>query len=270
MERGNAIYINDIPIQSGEPKLGQCLIKGENSWEFEDGASGCTGPTGPVGRTGPTGPTGQTGPTGVAGEGETGPTGAEGPTGPDGGPTGPTGPEGETGPTGPEGETGPTGIEGETGPTGVAGATGDKGSTGPTGSTGPGGSPGALVGYLRKTKDVTQVDVEVGDSVVFETTDVSFGGHGITTTDTTFTLPPGIFVVNAFSGIEGDDIIFAVTRADDLTPIGSGGTTSPPSGASAALIVPSETVYTIKVTAGSGDFATDSSRVAYVEFWRLG
>jgi len=102
-ENNTCLSLNNIPIQSGIPELGQSLIydSNVNQWVYGSGgggASGFTGPTGAAGFTGPTGAAGFTGPTGAAGF--TGPTGA--------GFTGPTGAAGFTGPTG------PTGVSGQT------------------------------------------------------------------------------------------------------------------------------------------------------------
>jgi hypothetical protein len=164
---GNSTSLNNIPIQSGKPVLGQSIIYdvGPNQWVFGyvsgGGTTGPTGPTGPTGIAGNIGPTGlpgiatNTGATGVPGPtgaiGNTGPTGAIGNTGPTGaiGNTGPTGAIGNTGPTGAIGNIGPTGAIGNTGPTGAignAGPTGAIGNTGPTGdigNTGPTGASGS-------------------------------------------------------------------------------------------------------------------------------
>ena len=155
-QNGNATSLNNIPIQSGKPVLGQSIIYdvGSNQWVFGRVSGGTTGPTG---HTGPTGIAGNIGPTGLPGiatntgaTGVPGPTGAIGNTGPTGaiGNTGPTGAIGNTGPTGAIGNTGPTGLPGiatNTGATGVSGPTGAIGNTGPTGAignTGPTGLPG--------------------------------------------------------------------------------------------------------------------------------
>ena len=72
---GNSTSLNNIPIQSGKPVLGQSIIYdvGPNQWVFGYVSGGTTGPTGP---TGPTGIAGNIGPTGAIGN--TGPTGAGG------------------------------------------------------------------------------------------------------------------------------------------------------------------------------------------------
>ena len=133
---GNSTSLNNIPIQSGKPLLGQSIIYdvGPNQWIFGYVSGG--GTTGPKGPTGPTGIAGNIGPTGLPGIAtNTGATGSTGPTGAIGN-AGPTGAIGSTGPTGAIGSTGPTGAIGNTGPTGVIGNIGPTGAIGKTGPTG--------------------------------------------------------------------------------------------------------------------------------------
>ena len=94
IQSGNAVLINNIPIQSGIPLSNELLVYNSNIRQWTFGASTNTGATGPAGLTGPTGSTGPTGPAGFATN-----TGSTGPTGPAGfatntGSTGPTGPVG--------------------------------------------------------------------------------------------------------------------------------------------------------------------------------
>jgi len=168
-QNGNATSLNNIPIQSGKPLLGQSIIYdvGPNQWMFGYVSGG--GTTGPKGPTGPTGIAGNIGPTGLPGiatntgaTGVPGPTGAIGNTGPTGviGNTGPTGVIGNTGPTGAIGNIGPTGAIGNTGPTGAIGNTGPAGAIGNTGPTGASGSSPATttsLGTIILAGDLTGV-----------------------------------------------------------------------------------------------------------------